>query len=60
MKGNQIRFSPNFLAIPSCFTTTYCAMCCVPLPKSPNIWRPQQLSREMCGGPSSCPQCVAP
>ena len=24
MKGNQIRFSPNFLAIPSCFTTTYC------------------------------------
>ena len=24
MKGNQIRFSPNFLAIPTCFTTTYC------------------------------------
>ena len=23
MKGNQIRFSPNFWAIPSCFTTTY-------------------------------------
>ena len=23
MKGNQIRFSPNFLVIPTCFTTTY-------------------------------------
>ena len=22
MKGNKIRFSPNFLAIPTCFTTT--------------------------------------
>ena len=26
MKGNQIRLSPNFLAIPTCFTTTYCAV----------------------------------
>ena len=25
MKGNQIRLSPNFLAIPTCFTTIYCA-----------------------------------
>ena len=23
MKGKRIRFSPNFLAIPSCFTATY-------------------------------------
>ena len=23
MKGHQIRFSPDFLAIPTCFTTTY-------------------------------------
>ena len=23
MKGNQIQFSPNFWAIPTCFTTTY-------------------------------------
>ena len=26
MKGNQIRLSPNFLAIPTCFTTTYMYM----------------------------------
>ena len=29
MKGNQIRFSPNFLAMPTCFTTS-CAQLQLP------------------------------
>ncbi len=55
MKGNQIRFSPNFLAIPTCFTTTKCAHCKCSLPEEDGVFIAHMKECGPCPGFPRCP-----